>query len=378
MRLLFFSSMKGSPWGGSEELWAAAARLAVVEGHDVCACVFEWPGPPHPKLAALRAAGIRLIRRPLKRTRVLDLLRAPGWLQEIDAFAPQAVCLSQGGAYEAAGRKSVHPFIRRMLAIGLPLINIVQYNDDDDDLRPAARNLAIAINHHAALNAFVAKRNIAQAERALRASVPRARVLRNPVNLRDTSPLPWPGGDSPAHFAVVARLQASTKGHDLLFDALDQPQWRDRDWRLSIFGEGPDADAFKAQASRTELTGRVTFHGHAPDIRDIWATRHILILPSRAEGTPLAMVEAMLLGRPCIVTDVGGCTDWVREGVEGWIAPRPNATDIADALERAWSARASWPRFGEAARDRAMALHDPDPGRTLLTHMLDAANARST
>jgi len=375
MRLLFFSSMKGSPRGGSEELWAAAATLAVAQGHDVAACVFDWPDEPHPKLAALAKLGIQIIRRPLKRTRVLDLLRAPVWLREIDAFAPQAVCLSQGGAYEAAGRKSVHPFVRRMLATGLPLINVVQYNDDDDDLRPAARSLAIAINHHAAVNAFVAKRNIAQAERALRASVPRARVLRNPVNLREASPLPWPTAASPAQFAVVARLQAATKGHDLLIEALAAPAWQSRDWHLTFFGEGPDAQAFKTQAASAGLASRITFAGHAADIRDVWSSRHLLILPSRAEGTPLAMVEAMLLARPCIVTDVGGCADWVRDGVEGWVAPSPSVPDISAALERAWSARDCWPQFAAAARVRAVALHDPHPAQTLLDLLLAAPAA---
>jgi glycosyltransferase involved in cell wall biosynthesis len=373
MRLLFFSSMKGSPWGGSEELWAAAATLAAANGHDVRACMFEWPGDLHPKLVVLQRAGIGLTLRPLKRTRVLDLLRSPKWLRELDEFAPHAVCLSQGGAYEAAGRRSVHPFIRRMFTDGMPLVNIVQYNDDDDDLRPAARSLAIAINQHAAVNAFVAKRNIAQAERALRASVPRARVVRNPVNLRDQSPLDWPSTGPTAEFAVVARLQASTKGHDLLLEALAAPAWRTRDWRLTFFGDGPDAGAFRSQAAAAGLADRVVFAGHAADIREVWTSRHLLVLPSRAEGTPLAMVEAMLLGRPCIVTDVGGCTDWVREGVEGWVAPQPRRVDVAGALERAWSARSRWPDMGRAARVRAMELHDPDPGRTLLQLLIDTA-----
>lgn len=378
MKLLFFSSMKGSPWGGSEELWASAALEAVRQGHEVRACVFEWPGPVHPRLAALQAAGVGLIRRSLKRSRILDRLRAPGWLRGIDAFSPHAVCLSQGGAYEAAGRKSVHPFIHRMLATGLPLVNVVQYNDDDDDLRPAARKLAAAINDHAAANAFVAARNIAQAERALRAPVPRAVVVRNPVNLADTSLLPWPAASSPAQFAVVARLQASTKGHDLLIEALADPRWRGRDWCLTCFGEGPDGEQFKAQAARSGLADRIIFAGHASSVRDLWTTRHVLVLPSRAEGTPLAMVEAMLLGRPCVVTDVGGCTDWIRDGVEGWVAPRATVSDIGAALDRAWAARGRWPEFADATRRTAERLHDPAPGQTLLKMLLNAANPRPT
>jgi len=377
MKLLFFSTMKGSPWGGSEELWAAATLEAVHAGHEVRASVFEWP-QMHARPRALADAGIKLILRPQKRSRILDHLRTPEWQREIEAFSPDVVCLSQGGAYEAAGRKSVHPFVRWLLARNIPFVNVVQYNDDDDDLRADTRSLAAALKARAHANAFVARRNIAQAARALRGPVPRAMVVRNPVNLMDTSALDWPIDVPPAEFAVVARLQAATKGQDLLLEALAAPIWQSRDWRLTLFGEGPDADAFASQAARLGLGERVVLAGQTTNIRAVWATRHLLILPSRAEGTPLAMVEAMLLARPCLVTDVGGCPDWVREGVEGWVAPRAAAPDIGAALQRAWDARAAWREVGLAARARALALHDPAPGRTLLSLLSDATTAALT
>ena len=374
MRLLFFSSMRGSPWGGSEELWAAAATEAVRAGHQVRASIFEWP-QVHARLRALADSGIGLMLRPQKRSRVLDRLRTPQWQREIEAFAPEAVCLSQGGAYEAAGRESVHPFVRWLLGRNIPFVNVVQYNDDDDDLRAGTRSVAVALNERAHANAFVAQRNITQAERALRQPVPRAMVVCNPVNLVDTSALAWPAVDAPAQFAVVARLQGATKGQDLLLEALAAPAWRSRDWRLTLFGEGPDADAFASQAARLGLSERVSHPGQTTSIRAAWAPRHLLILPSRAEGTPLAMVEAMLLARPCVVTDVGGCTDWVREGVEGWVATRATSADIGESLDRAWAARASWRDIGLAARARAVSMHDPAPGRTLLKVLTDAARA---
>ena len=50
----------------------------------------------------------------------------------------------------------------------------------------------------------------------------------------------------------------------------------------------------------------VHFRGHVNDIRAIWEQNHLLVLPSRYEGLPLALVEAMWCGRPAVVTDVGG------------------------------------------------------------------------
>ena len=80
MRVLFFSTMKGSPWGGSEELWHAAAMRAATDAHTVAACLFEWPGPRHPRLHELERAGVRLILRPQKRRRLLEKLALPAWM----------------------------------------------------------------------------------------------------------------------------------------------------------------------------------------------------------------------------------------------------------------------------------------------------------
>ena len=55
----------------------------------------------------------------------------------------------------------------------------------------------------------------------------------------------------------------------------------------------------------------------------IWAEHHALVLPSRFEGMPLVVVEAMLCGRPCIVTDVGGNAELIRDGINGFLAKAP-------------------------------------------------------
>lgn len=381
MKLLFFSSMKGHAWGGSEELWAAAAGEALAAGHHVAVCVFAWPGAHRPKLDRLIASGATLIERPLKRRR-LARLRPPSWLRRIEAFAPDAVCLSQGGAYEAAGRKSVFPLLWWLDSTGIPFVNVIQFNREHADLRPATASRARRLFDRAALNAFVAQRNIHQAERHLdyTAPLPRAVVVRNPVNLTDTSPLPPipRSPDAEARFAAVARLDAATKGHDLLIEALSADPWPSRPWSLSLFGQGPDESRFREMVQRLNLQSRIHFRGQVSDIRSVWSEHDLLILPSREEGTPLAMVEAMVLARPCLVTDVGGCAEWVREGHEGWLAPTATVADIAAALERAWSARAHWPFLGAHARERALALWDHRPGLTLLNMLTSAVTAAPT
>jgi glycosyltransferase involved in cell wall biosynthesis len=93
-------------------------------------------------------------------------------------------------------------------------------------------------------------------------------------------------------------------------------------------------------------------------------------MPSLCEGIPLAVVEAMLCGRPVMATDTGGHTEWISDGENGFIAGGANVLSIDRALERAWQARAQWPEMGRLAHDTAMRMHDHDAGGSLLKTIL--------
>jgi L-malate glycosyltransferase len=371
MKLLFFSSMGGSPWGGSEELWHRAALAALDAGHTVAVSVFDH-GSEVAQLAPLRERGATMIPRPRRPSRLGEFLRRRPWLDQILAFAPEAICLSQGSAYECVGRRSTRPFFELLERTQSPFINVVQFNEPKTSLRGPMLRSCRRLYSLASCNAFVAARNIDEAALTLGMPIPRARVVRNPVNLTDTSPLPPPASPEPFRFATLARLHIDAKGQDMLLEALATRAWRDDAWTLSLFGVGQDEKRLMDQTSRLGLAARVHFKGQTSDVRAVWRDHHMLVLPSRAEGTPLAMVEAMLLARPCLVTDVGGCADWVTDGEHGFLAP-PTVAGIAAALDRAWTAKGRWPQLASAARARAESLHDPDPGRTLLGLLMSAA-----
>jgi glycosyltransferase involved in cell wall biosynthesis len=366
MKLLFFSSMGGSPWGGSEELWLRAALAARAAGHAVAFSVFDF-GTSVPQLAPLR--GTTEIPRPRRPSFADRLFRRTPWLTEIERFRPDAVCVSQGSAYELVGRRSTRPFADWLVRTGTPFVNVVQFNEPKSDLRPEIRAAARRLHDAAAVNAFVAARNVDEAAATLCTPVPRARVVRNPVNLADTSPLPFPPMDHGLRLACVARLHTDAKGQDMLLDALASRPWRDEAWSLSLFGSGQDEPRLRDQAARLGLANKVDFKGQSNDIRSVWSEHHMLVLPSRAEGTPLAMVEAMLLGRPCLVTDVGGCADWVVDTMNGFLAA-PTSVGLSEALDRVWATRERLPVLADEARGTATRLHDPDPGATLLNLML--------
>jgi glycosyltransferase involved in cell wall biosynthesis len=190
-------------------------------------------------------------------------------------------------------------------------------------------------------------------------------IVKNPVNLTDRSPVPWPS-PGPVQFACVARLEASFKGQDLLFEALAADRWKNRDWQLRLYGDGIDRGYLERVARMYGLGGRIQFAGHVADVRGIWADNHLLVLPSRSEGTPLSLVESMLCGRPAVVTDVGGNAEWITEPETGFIAEAPSTISIARALERAWEARDLWPVMGARAHEKTRTQVDQDPGGTLV------------
>lgn len=75
----------------------------------------------------------------------------------------------------------------------------------------------------------------------------------------------------------------------------------------------------------------------------------------------MAIVEAMLAGRPCLVTDVGGCSEVVEHGRSGWIAAAPNPESIDQALDLAWHSRDRWSAMGSFAAEAIRSLVPADP-----------------
>ena len=91
--------------------------------------------------------------------------------------------------------------------------------------------------------------------------------------------------------------------------------------------------------------------GQVDDIRTLWAQAHIAILPSRGgEGVPLSLLEAAACGRPLIATDVPGCREIARQGVNALLVPADDPGVLADAIESLLKDRAMRLRFGNASR----------------------------
>ena len=369
--------MDGSPWGGSEELWSATAREAIEAGCQVAFSTRKWPDTPDAVKDLVKRGALwlpwtsrlsdgrakRWLGRLSRRVPIAKRLfpAQPSSFKPLFDFRPDIVCVNQGGTFDVLYCEGL---LELLYHAQLPYVALCRWNADDyfvsESLRPEGREFF----RRAFRVGFAAERNIRMAERQLTAKIPHGLVLQSPVNIPGFAAVPWPSQALPS-FACVSRLNAAHKGHDLLLESLSSPTWKNREWRLRFFGEGPDQRFLEELIRYFGLGDRVSFAGHVRDISGIWQQNHLLILPSRAEGTPQSMIQAMVCGRPVVVTEVGGTGEWVTEPTTGFIAEAASMPSISRALERAWQAQAEWQSIGQAARRTALAKLDKAPQRTL-------------
>ncbi|MFN8626309.1 MAG: glycosyltransferase family 4 protein [Candidatus Binatia bacterium] len=367
MILAFFSSMGGSSWGGSEDLWATTAHDALAAGHRVLISVPRWQ-PRAPAIERLLHAGALVFERPRVHSKSLRrfIERVAFHRSFFSRQRPDVLCINQGGTFDFVTAN--HPNTLRDLTVGfrVPYVVLCHYNDEVFLRTQRLRDRVEPFLCRASRVGFVSEHNRRLVERQIARRLPNAVILRNPVNLSDTAAVPWRASSNPVRFCTVARLETRHKGQDVLLEALAGAAWGQRPWELRLYGRGSDRHYLERLARMLDIDDRVHFMGHVDDIRTVYADNDILVLSSFGEGIPLTLVEAMLCGRPAVVTDVGGNTEWLEEGTTGFIAAAATPQSVGAALERAWAARAQWRQIGERARAAALARYDPHPGHTLL------------
>ncbi len=160
-----------------------------------------------------------------------------------------------------------------------------------------------------------------------------------------------PVSPSPS-FLTVGRL-VWDKAHDVLLDAFALVGDDLDGWRLAIVGDGRLKDSLRVRAERLGVAGRVDWHGVVTDPHAFYHAANFFVLPSRVEGTPNALLEAMSCGLPVIVSDgAPGPLELVEDGVTGLVVPVNDAAALAAALRRLASDGELRSRLGEAARAR--------------------------
>ncbi|WP_030008244.1 glycosyltransferase [Picosynechococcus sp. NKBG042902] len=386
-KIAFVSTMAGFPWGGSEELWSQTAIWLASQGHTISASVRDYP-QPRPQLTQLQRLGVAvkvrryiapsLLRRVFQRLKLLQPIDMThrlfqNWLLQIK---PDLVCLSSGAITDI----EFEYFASVCLEQSIPFVTVGQANAEIfwTDSETAQRSRKI---FQSAMRCFfVSQGNQHLFEKQIATSLTNAEIVCNPFQVNYDAAPPWtePTESSPWRLACVARLDPRAKGQDLLVDVLSQQKWRDRPLQISLFGSGPMATTLKQLVSQYQLESKIKFAGHVSNVEDIWQSHHALILPSRYEGLPLALVECMLCGRPAIVTDVAGNKEVLDDGETGFIAEAPTVKHLDEAIERAWEQRHNWQAMGQLAGERIRQKVPRNPavdfGQRLLKIVLHTKN----
>jgi len=123
-------------------------------------------------------------------------------------------------------------------------------------------------------------------------------------------------------------------------------------------GQGPDEEALRNFALELGISDRVRFLGVRSDILDVLLAADLVALPSRWEGTPLIIQEAMAAGRPIIATRVGGVPELVKDGVTGLVVASGDVDAMVKGIDLLWMDPSLRRRMGGAAATMALERFD--------------------
>jgi glycosyltransferase involved in cell wall biosynthesis len=344
-RIAFVSTNETTPWSGSEELWSQTAISLANQGFTVGVNIKGWK-QTSAKVRKIERSNCCVVRRWYDGN-LIKYLAITSFTEQLfyswlNKFDPDLVVISQG--YNFENIRWMEVCLRRNIPYAIIAHAAMESAWPTDEVVAKASK----VYQGAERCFFVSQSNLELTVKQLATELNNAKIIRNSYNVSYDAAPPWPRDEGVLKLACVGRLEPDAKGQDILFEVLRSEKWKSRPIEVTLFGDGYMQKCLKRLKDLWSLD-QVKFGGFVDNIEAIWASHHALVLPSRFEGLPLAVVEAMLCGRFCIVTDVAGNTELVEDNINGFVAIAPKAECLDDAMERAWQLRKSWREIGQAA-----------------------------
>ena len=148
---------------------------------------------------------------------------------------------------------------------------------------------------------------------------------------------------------TVGRLTAQ-KNQKMLISAFSKITSKYPTYTLDIYGAGELLGDLKKYAGDNHVADKVTFHGNVLDLHQQIADAELFVLSSDYEGLSNALLEAMMMGLPCISTNCAGSDEYINDGENGRLVPVGDETALVLALDQMLSDKALRKRCGEQAR----------------------------
>ena len=183
----------------------------------------------------------------------------------------------------------------------------------------------------------------------------------------------------PLEILCTGRL-VSAKGQRILLQAFAALPPQSERLRLVFIGDGPDREALHALASSLGIAAQVEWTGalnHASTL-DRVARAHLFVLASFAEGLPVALMEAMALGVPCISTFIAGIPELIHSGENGLLVPAGNVSALTAAMQQLLHDQALHRRLAESAHQTIAEQYNLERNLDLLAEHLHALCAAAS
>lgn len=170
------------------------------------------------------------------------------------------------------------------------------------------------------------------------------------IDLTQFAATPMPDGEDVIFLMIARLLWDKGVGEYVEAARLLKARVPAAQCRILGFLDVPNRTAVaRADVERWVEEGIITYQGATDDVRPFIEAAHCVVLPSYREGTPRTLLEAAAMARPLIATDVPGCREPVREGVNGHLCTVRDGADLADKM----AAFCAAPPAARAAMGRA-------------------------
>lgn len=157
----------------------------------------------------------------------------------------------------------------------------------------------------------------------------------------------------------VGRL-VRAKGYDVLLAAVPQVLARHPGAHFVIVGAGADSEALQGQARALGVAASMTFAGARTDVVEVLKTFDLFVSPSRWEGLPTVVLEAIAAGLPVVATDISGNRELIQHGTSGLLTPPEDPAALSAAILAMMTGQVPAAEMAARARERARALYSID------------------
>ncbi|MEI8349032.1 MAG: glycosyltransferase [Candidatus Omnitrophota bacterium] len=151
---------------------------------------------------------------------------------------------------------------------------------------------------------------------------------------------------------TVGRL-SRIKNHTLLIDAFKNLSAKYSRAILLVVGDGPEAPRLKKIVQEYGLTEKILFLGEQTDVSASLGLFDIFVLPSLSEGISLVLIEAMAAGLPIVATNVGGNSEVISDGENGFLVSSGDTAALSNAIARLLEDEGLRRRLSDANRHKA-------------------------